>query len=319
MSGFNKVLMLWIASFRRKYIVFIIGLIISSYFIYILYNDISKKTILEYIKILDIKMIFTGILLMMSAHITRAYRWYYLLSTYNNKSIKYLQAINYLNGNALNTFLPLRLGDIFRLFITFKILSNKKGLILFISEKLIDLIITGQMFLLGVLILFQFENKLFNVVIALLLIVSFLSFYIFTNRINKITFLNRQFPKIKEYIPINNFLIFNNIKFILFLSYLSWILEIFAFQQITLSLGIDFGFFSSLLLSAGGALSTVIPSLPSNIGTFHFVISEITKILGASAETGVSFSIIIHSIIMGTVQILGFLSLIILIYFKFKK
>lgn len=308
-------------TFKKKFLLFFLGFFISLYFMYLLYEKTSIELIIETLRNISLSGIIFGAIFIVIAHLIRAYRWHYILSDHKESTIKYSQALIYLKGNALNTFMPLRLGDIYRLFVTFKILSKRESLVIFMSEKFIDLIITIQMFILGFIIIFGFNEKFLNYFFMVLIMLSFFAFMFLTKSTINYFFSKRLFYKkyFSKYIFLKNIKILKNLKLILSLSYFSWFLEVLAFQQIISSFGLLIDFFSSLILSSGGALSTIIPSLPSNVGTFHFVITEITKNLGATPDSGISYSIIIHFVFIITIQVLGLLSLLTVILFNLRE
>jgi uncharacterized membrane protein YbhN (UPF0104 family) len=75
---------------------------------------------------------------------------------------------------------------------------------------------------------------------------------------------------------------------------------------------IELGVFDTIPILSIGALSTLIPSSPGYIGTYHLAVSTIMNQLGIDKQLSIPFSIIIHLIMWLSVTTIG-------LYFYFRQ
>lgn len=81
---------------------------------------------------------------------------------------------------------------------------------------------------------------------------------------------------------------------LLLLSAAAWIAEAGLYWAVSMALGLGFGFFSALFVCAVAVLSTLIPSAPGYIGTFHLAVYS--AVLGVTGDPSgaLSFALVSH-------------------------
>ena len=290
-----------------KIISVIFGYLISVYFLILFFDDFDTKGILNQAKVsINFFNYLIGMIVFLVSLYFRALRWEALV--YGNiipsskKSFK--NYLTYVVSDGLNNLLPFRTGDFYRITFT-KNESNQsvgKLLILLIFERVFDLII---LLLFGVFALFSIKNNaifqefflnllnwfLTKQYIFLLVITSTL---IITYSVIKLCKLD---TKIQELIIRFRKLSIPLFK-VIFFTLLTWLFEFFVFIIIFKTLVIDIEILEMFIVFISSTLSTLIPSAPGYIGTFHFISSEILGLFYVSVSIASIYSVIIHLVLV---------------------
>lgn len=93
------------------------------------------------------------------------------------------------------------------------------------------------------------------------------------------------------------------------LSVCAWVCEGLAFVAIGRSLGLMHNAAGDLLAMGAGTLSTMIPSAPGYVGTFHYFTALVVSAFGADHSTAAAYAILIHGILWLSTTSAGFLLL----------
>ncbi len=93
------------------------------------------------------------------------------------------------------------------------------------------------------------------------------------------------------------------------LSILAWLFEGGVFYAVGRSLGIAATPEAALLALSVGTLSTIIPSSPGYVGTFHYFTAKAVSAFGAGQAGAAAYAILIHAILWLTTTAAGFLLL----------
>ena len=288
-----------------KIISVIFGYLISVYFLILFFDDFDTKGILNQAKVsINFFNYLIGMIVFLVSLYFRALRWEALV--YGNiipsSKKSFNNYLTYVVSDGLNNLLPFRTGDFYRITFT-KNESNQsvgKLLILLIFERVFDLII---LLLFGVLALFSLKNNsifqefflnLFNwfltkQYIFLLVITSTL---IITYSVIKLSKLD---TKIQELIIRFKKLSIPLFK-VIFFTFATWLFEFFVFIIIFKTLVINIEILEMFIVFISSTLSTLIPSAPGYIGTFHFISSEYC-LFYVSVSIASIYSVIIHLVL----------------------
>jgi uncharacterized protein (TIRG00374 family) len=93
------------------------------------------------------------------------------------------------------------------------------------------------------------------------------------------------------------------------LSFLAWIAEGGAYFAVGHALGVAASPEAALLAVSIGTLSTIIPSSPGYVGTFHFFTARVVSAFGASPVGAAAYAILIHALLWIATTASGFLLL----------
>jgi uncharacterized protein (TIRG00374 family) len=93
------------------------------------------------------------------------------------------------------------------------------------------------------------------------------------------------------------------------LSIVAWLAEGGAFYAVGMALGVAASPEAALLALSVGTLSTIIPSSPGYVGTFHYFTARAVTGFGASEVGATAFAILIHAILWLATTATGFLLL----------
>lgn len=321
----------------NRWLFFILGIFISLFFGFIFFVDLEYKSIINIINTKKLSIIIYPIFFYFTGHIFRGLRWQYMLSKIksNINVISCLQV--YFAGMGLNNFLPFRIGDVFRITSFNKKLSNINKEILagsLLLEKLIDISVIFMIFLIGLLNMPKnlVKEKIFYINLnSVLIFVILFSIFIWILFVI-IMKLNNKFIFLKKVeIWINKFIFYiksflgklnnrNCIINIFLLSLTSWIFEAIAIYFIIKDNdnGIN-NFLASLFSMALGTLSTLIPSSPGYVGTFHYSIAKGFQIFGISKVDSYSYALLVHSLFWISISAIGIVSFCSLFIYRNKK
>lgn len=93
------------------------------------------------------------------------------------------------------------------------------------------------------------------------------------------------------------------------LSLLAWLAEGAVFYAVARALDLTDSIAAALLALSVGTLSTIIPSSPGYVGTFHFFTARLVTGLGAPADAAAAYAILVHAILWVSTTTAGFLLL----------
>ena len=290
-----------------KFISVIFVYLISVYFLLLFFNDFDTKGILDQAKLsINFFNYLFGMIIFLGSLYFRALRWEALV--YGNiipsskKSLK--NYLTYVVSDGLNNLLPFRTGDFYRITFTKNESHQSIGklLILLIFERIFDLII---LLIFGVFALFSIKNNtifqefflnifnwfstkqyIFLIVITTTLIITF-SVIKFSKLGLKVKKLIIRLRKLK--IPLFK---------VIFFTLTTWLFEFLVFLMIFKVLIIDIEILEMFIVFISSTLSTLIPSAPGYIGTFHFISSEILGLFNVSESIAGFYSVIVHLVLV---------------------
>jgi uncharacterized protein (TIRG00374 family) len=298
------------------------GIIISCFCLGIMLYQINLSNVWLEVRKASFGWLILGILSLNLGYILRIIRWHLFLKTIKT-DLLFKECINpYLASITLNNCLPFRAGDVIRAFFFPKKmgLSNSLSLNSIILERILDIATLCAM----ALISFYFVAK-WNVpwIMPLILLCAFVFLvvpllFIFKNKIKDVllwlvknkfwTKLSFFFLKMLEDMSL---LIRTPILIKSFiLTLLLWFFEIGIYHYSFLSLNQEIGLSSLIFIFAAATLSTLIPSTPGYVGTFHLAIYLSAQIVDIEKDMAAAYSIIIHGLLWLSTTIPGLISII---------
>ena len=230
-------------------------------------------------------------------------------------------ASSFMKSIALNNVLPFRMGDLYRIVSLPNDVAKKSTTAsTVIVERLLDLV--TLVFILSGIIVFsddiqlpqELETLLITVVFGLpvfLLLPLWLPLLLKAKNCLPASLAKQQ--KVQQALSaIDNFLImtgrlflFGNFLKLVGFSLLAWLFEASVFYVVGIGLDIELSAYFFLFFMCLGTLSTLIPSSPGYIGTFHFVLIMAVTSFGIAEVTAGAFAVIVHFILWGGTTLVG--------------
>lgn len=90
------------------------------------------------------------------------------------------------------------------------------------------------------------------------------------------------------------------------LSVVAWLGEGAAFLAVGKAIGIGFRIDTAMVALSVGTLSTIIPSSPGYVGTFHFFVTKVISAFGVGATLAATYAVLIHALLWLSTTITGF-------------
>lgn len=298
----------------KKWIKQIPGIIISIGCLLFIISKISLEHI--YITFINFQKsyIIWGLISLIFGYILRIVRWSILLKSTGAKVSPIICAAPFLGSIALNNIFPMRLGDLVRALIFPSAIGVNKIVASgsLIIERLIDLTTLLMCLIIG--LTFSLNNKIPNWMLSTTLILCLLSgniivlIFLFSRQLSQwFNSLNqsslvRNHPNRQRFISLlrdllNSFEAMSRLPvltLVLGLSILIWIGEMGLFWSLLFGFGLITGPQTAMVITAMTTLSTLIPSSPGYIGSFHLAAYTAISMLGGTPEQAAGFSILSH-------------------------
>lgn len=313
----------------KKAIQITIGIIISLACLYFAFREIDIKKSIEIIKNIKISYAIISLILGVIIIVFRALRWECFIPLKEPIKKRTIVASVYIGYMASNV-LPAKLGEVVRAYV----LGAKEGVsksavfASVVTERLFDVIIGVVILSVSLIFIPNLPDKVLYAAISLfiisivgIIILVFLSF-------NK-DFAHKVFNKVFGILPqkisvkliefscnfIDGIGIKNDIKhiFLIFLYTALYLIgQIFTIGFLLAAFDIEASPIIALFIFAVGGFGFAIPSAPSGIGPFEWVIIFGLSLIGIDKSTAAPYALLYH--IMGIVPItlIGFIFLFIL-------
>lgn len=300
----------------------VVGLAISVFFVYLFATRIDLSALKEAMFSADPIFLTAALAGLGLGYLTRIRRWQTMLAQSEGTSLGFgICSGAFMKSIALNNILPLRAGDIYRvLAFKFEAISRSEVAASVVFERILDL--STLLLLLGTAGLFLGNNL--DISFVPIEVLSSLTFLILLLPIwIKVSLFLKQALTNKFELPVAMLHILglfdtfiNSIKSYLsmalfskltILSIFCWVFEASVYLLVGLSLGMAVDVPSMLFIASVGALSTIVPSSPGYIGTFHFIVVLAMTQLGFDAANSGAFAILVHLILWAGTTIAGLL------------
>lgn len=288
----------------KKLSLIFISILSSLFFLWLAFRKIEWSDFFQIAKHANIWLILLAIIIFLVSYFLRTLRWQMLISSQNR--IKLLPAFDSLvSGYAINNVLPLRAGEVFRLFITKLKTGIPKSTVLgtLIIERVWDAL---ALLFLAVISLFLTQPKnvpinvinlsamIFGIITLLIVIIIVFDQPILT-LLKKIKISDQIIEKIARLV--GSFKNLRNLPVLILsiiFSILVWTAEATTYFIIAKSLAVDISFIQMLLVMAILNFGILIPSSPGYIGTFEYFTILGMSTFGINRTDAASFAIILH-------------------------
>ena len=310
---------------HKKFLQLAIGLATSFLFIWLIFKSIPIDSVLKVIRSVKFDWLIVGLICLAAGYACRIRRWQLML-TVDNPNISWGRcAIPFMTSFAANNVLPFRAGDALRAVAFSKWLEVSTGKILatLIFERLIDLFVIFVALIISIMLLGGEEIlQLFikSCIWLIVVTVSFSIIFFFFHGSLKILlkkFLNlfySETPKLIKTIIIqiqsifkmlSNLTSHQNIYSLLSWSILAWGFEAYMFYAVALGVSDLIKPVAAFLAMPISTLSTMIPSSPGYIGTFHYFSMLAMESLGNTEVASAAFSFIVHLALYAPITLIG--------------
>ena len=286
------------------------GVFITGVCLYFFVKQIDLIDITSSLESIDIRFSALGLISLAAGYFFRILRWSIMLSAAGSRTNFATAIAPFLGSIGLNNLLPLRLGDLVRavVFPCAMGVSRSSSIATIILERLIDVTILLLCFTLGLIfvpsvISHNFKDSIIFliIVVCVLLIASLFFSRFFCELFKKFTQNSKNINVIKFNSLLSNF--FNSIYLLsdpafLFklvsISIVLWFFEGGLYYFTFLSLGIDSSSIFVLIIMSIATLSTLMPSSPGYIGTYHMAILGGFTAFGESTNMASVFAVVVH-------------------------
>lgn len=303
-----------VANGKGKWLKHLIGAAITLLCLVVFVRQINLSDTLEAFKHFQWGYLVLGVVSLALGYTLRIIRWCIMLNAAGanvsvvNCSAPFLAAI------ALNNVLPLRLGDVIRALVFPKAMGVTKvaATSSLIVERLVDLMTLLACLAVGLfairLVAIPIELKTTAILLAVAGGVTMTLGLLFSSALGRfLTGLSRventAAPSAlhKAYSTLGDLLLgFGMICrprvliAMLVISMLVWCGEAGLFYFVMLGSGIEATPFVALLVMAIATLSTLVPSSPGYVGSFHLAVFAAVSLVGGSAAQSGSYAVIVH-------------------------
>lgn len=303
---------------------FLAGIGISAIFLYAMLAAVPLDTVLAILGRASPGWLVVALAFIGCGYAVRIMRWRRMIASLGGDVRLRDAAVTLMGSVALNNVLPLRAGDVLRVvaFQRFTGVPRSDQLGTLMLERLLDLIVlVGLLF---ATISFWSVTVLPEALIGALrvaaaaVVVGVLLFVLAPGAIRPaVLWIERRVPRARRagdgLLRLSDAIsrlcrppTFAGLGAI---SLVAWLAEGGAFFAAAQAIGIDQGPQAILLALSVGTLSTIIPSSPGYVGTFHYFTALVITAFGAAAADGAAYAILIHALLWLSTTACGFLLL----------
>lgn len=300
------------------------GIGLSTIFLYATFASLPMSQVASYLGEASPGWILSTFGFILIAYVLKTYRWTLMLRSLGARIGIRQTAAPFVGSVAFNNILPFRAGDVLRVlagkrFTGIPATGQAGSLIL---ERLLDLLVL-MLFLFVTLatqsIDFIDERLVAGLrVAALAVALGVLLFVALPVPIRMVVSrTHERFPKAR---PVSAILlrlsgaisILSRPGFLVrmvIVSCLAWVAEAGAYFAVAKALNLSIGPEAALLAMSIGTLSTIIPSSPGYVGTFHYFTARAMVASGVGEAAAAAFAILIHGLLWVFTTATGFLLL----------
>jgi len=317
---------------------------IAGFLLWYVYRDLSLEELFSYFNDINYNWLVLSIVIALTSHYLRAYRWNLLLEPLGYDHLKsYRTFIAVMVGYFANNLVP-RLGEVTRCGILKKndnvAMTSAFGSV--VAERALDLIVlmvlAGLTFViefdkLHMFVYEKFESSFPNqesfytvaAILAIFGIVLLVALYFTFKSLRPKLHRNALYLKIRQFVKelLDGFLSIRKVKSprkfwlstigIWLLYYMMLIVVFYAFPP---TVGLSYIAGLTLLIMSGLGMSAPVQG---GIGVFHILVSSVLVLYGISAEDGKVFALIAHTTQFVTVMVFGGLSFIISVFMNKRE
>lgn len=285
----------------------VIGILISIFFLYLLFRKIDIFRLLEILKSVNYHFIILGVVIYTSGFFLKGYRWFVLIR-YHFPNIK-SKAIYppFFIGFAANNFLPLRLGEFIRASLLAR--NGKLSLGYSVFSVFIDRALDGfSLLILFIISVFYLPlpswlNRMFIIVLCIFGGIIFIAYLIWWFEKFSIESLLNSNNRIIRFIDTLISQLRASLKFfdsvgktltIIGLSVTVWVIEAFALLLFSFAFHFNLNLPEVFLLLSILNFGIMIPSSPGYVGTFEYFCVQSLQLFGILHEQSMAYAILLH-------------------------
>jgi uncharacterized protein (TIRG00374 family) len=299
----------------------ILGILISVILVYLSVRGINLQDVFRDLKNIQIGYVIFFIFLVILMQLLRSYRWGVILQPMGKINQFSLFSVTSVGFLAIAS-IPARIGELARPYLISKRSSIKMSSALgtILVERVLD---SFTVLAIAVIVLFltdlppwMIKSSIIFFLIALVMF-CFIVFLIL-RRDKALTLINRILSKlpgkfahtIDEVIHhfIDGFQIITNIKFLLYLFFLSalvWLVDVLAIYMLLKAFGFTLPVMASFVVMIILIVGIAIPTAPGYIGNWHFACVLALSFFGLAKAEALSFAVVYHFLSMVIVVVLG--------------
>jgi len=315
----------------RHGITLFIGIFFACIFIWFFIQEADWHSISEISANISITYLTLALFPLGLGYAARVWRWHFLLKQHN-QDLKIVDCLTpYFSAFALNNILPFRLGDLARITLFNQQLKTNSAAITstLLVERMIDFISLLLAFSVSIIFIstsLPEDNTLFQYIfiVAISAVIFILLFLAFPSAIAQ--FLTQMDLRLKKWQmatasrmvgfvrkTLEGIHLHNNFRSLLILFSFSlciWIAEATIFWLVAKSIGFWQHVASSFFVMSLSTFSTLLPSTPGYIGTFHYLCRQSVEWMGFATNLAISYALLIHLVIVFPITLLGFFSFV---------
>jgi uncharacterized protein (TIRG00374 family) len=296
-------------------------------FLYLVLSKVNVESIGIQINKANYVWISIAVIIIGMNYAIRAFRWWIILG-FESKDLSFAIVLKYfIIGNALNNVLPLRAGDVYRVVNYANVSGLKAGSVLasVAIERIYDIL--SLLILLwigltshnGVAILDQFPTDIqdaiyeLNILAILGVVVTILTPK-YVQKILNFFYLRNLLPKrlysfFNEALEaLQNSLTLRRQAMLFLISITAWTIEACSYGAILKSLSITLPINAMFVSNTFATLSTLLPSSPGYVGTFHYFLMLSLAPFNVSAEVAIGFALIMHFVLWTSITSFGLIA-----------
>lgn len=298
-----------------------LGLALSAIFLYATLSTVPFSRLLAVLANARPEWIAISFGFIALAYALKIYRWATMLRGLGSTVRLRQAAVPFLGGVAFNNVLPFRAGDMIRVaaFQRFTGIPASGQIGSLVLERLLDLLVLLA-FLFATITYFEAEALdaalLAGLKLAALAVAAGILLFIAAPNVIGIVVRSaeKRLPRLRPageallrlsaaVATLSRPLLLVQVTFI---SILAWLAEGGAFFAVGQALGVAATPEAALLALSIGTLSTIIPSSPGYVGTFHYFTARTLVGSGASEVAAAAFAILIHALLWLSTTATGF-------------
>ena len=310
---------------NKKVILGILVSIISIVLVYLSVKEINLQDVSRALKKIQFSYVIFFILLVILMQWLRSYRWGVILQPMEKIDQFSLFSVTCVGFLAIAS-IPARIGELARPYLIAKRSTIKMSSAL--GTILVERVLDGfSVLTIAVVVLFYTDLPSWMIISCVLLFSLTLVIFccilgLIWRREKALKIINKilgKFPgnfahKIDELIHhcIDGFQVITNIKFLLYLFFLSalvWLLDVLAIYILLLSFGFTLPVMASFVVMIFLIVGIAIPTAPGYIGNWHLACVRAVMIFGLAEAEALSFAVVYHFLSMAIVVVLGFIFL----------
>jgi uncharacterized protein (TIRG00374 family) len=302
----------------------VVGLGLSAAFLYAMLRTVPLDKVAAALASAQPRWIFAALASLAFGYFLKTYRWTIMLRSLGSTVRVSQAATPFMGGIAFNNVLPFRSGDVIRVlaFQRFTGIPASGQIGTLVLERLLDLFVLMAILfatlsyadaaILDEALLAGLQLAALAVAAAILVFIAApglirLVVRALEARVPKLRPAGEAFLRLSDAVAT-----LSRPRFILgvtFLSIVAWLAEGGAFYCVGRALGVASSAEAALLALSVGTLSTIIPSSPGYVGTFHYFTARALAGFGASEIGAAAYAILIHAILWLSTTATGFLLL----------